>query len=87
MNIKKYFELSNQKLEELENSYSFIPNEYEIETIGLSIDRSCLRQTARIARLHAQKRRSETQEKILLEKREQAIRRKFIRPGKSPSQS
>lgn len=82
MNIKKYLLLSDYKLSELENSYNYLPNEHEIDTIGLSIDRSCLKETAKIARLHAKQRQSSDLEKSLSEKRRQAIRSLFVRPDK-----
>lgn len=82
MNIKKYLELSDKKLDALENTYNYIPNEYEIENIGLSIDRCCLKETVKIAQMHAQDKKTVTQEKMLFEKRRLAIRNKFIWPGK-----
>ncbi len=80
MNIKKYLQLSDSKLNELENSYNYLPDEHEINTLGLSIDRSCLKETVKIARLHAQQRQSIDLEKNLSEKRRQAIRSMFVRP-------
>lgn len=78
MNIKKYLQLSDEKLYDLENKYTYIPSEYEIDTIGLSIDRCCLKETAKIARLRAEQRQSAAQEQRLFEKRREAIRSRFI---------
>lgn len=80
MNIKKYLQLSNKKLLELENEYNFLPNEEEIENLALSFDKTCLKQTAHIARLHTLKRQTLRAEKLLSEKRKQAILSRFVHP-------
>lgn len=80
MNIKKYLQLSDKKLLELENKYQFLPNEEEIDSLRLSADKSCLKETARIARLHALQKQTLAAEKLLSEKRKQAILSRFIRP-------
>lgn len=80
MNIKKYLLLSDKKLLELENKYQFLPNEEEIDNLKLSADKACLKETARIARLHALQRQTEKAEKLLAEKRKQDILSRFIRP-------
>ena len=81
MNIKKYLELSNQKLSDLENKYNFLPNESDIEQIHLSADKACLRETARIARLHSLQKSSEAAQKKLAQKRKAAIQNLFVRPN------
>ena len=73
-------QLSDKKLLELENKYQFLPNEEEIDDLELSFDKSCLKETARIARLHALQRQTQKAEKLLAEKRKQAILQRFIRP-------
>lgn len=72
--------MSDKKLLELENKYQFLPNEEEIDSLKLSADKSCLKETARIARLHALQKQTEKAEKLLVEKRKQAILSRFVRP-------
>ena len=83
MKLKKYLELSNQKLNRLENMYNFLPTENEINNIRLSADRACLRETIRIAKLRSHHKSSESAQKKLSEKRKEAILAKFIRPTAS----
>ena len=80
MNIKKYLQLSDEKLSKLENQYNFLPSEAAIDNLSLSADKFCLKETARIARLHAQQKQTLKAEKLLAEKRKQAILSRFIRP-------
>lgn len=80
MDIKKYLQLSDEKLRDLENKYNYLPTESQIEHISLSADKSCLKETARIARLHALQRQTLKAEKLLSEKRKQAILSRFVHP-------
>ena len=73
-------QLSDKKLSELENKYNFLPDEDEINRLSLSIDKSCLKETARIARLHALQKQTKKSEELLKEKRKQAILNRFARP-------
>lgn len=80
MNIKKFLNLSDDKLKNLENKYNMLPSEYEIEQISLSYDRTCLKETAKIARLRAQEKITQKAEAKLKEKRKQAILNMFVKP-------
>lgn len=80
MNIKKYLKLSNSKLTELESKYNFLPDIQEVENLSLSADKYCLKETVRIAKLHAQNKQTQVAEKNLSEKRKKAILSLFVRP-------
>ena len=80
MNIKKYLKLSNSKLTELESKYNFLPDIQEVENLSLSADKYCLKETVRIAKLHAQNKQTQIAEKRLSEKRKKAIFSLFVRP-------
>lgn len=80
MNIKKYLKLSNSKLAELENRYNFLPDIQDVENLSLSADKQCLKETVRIAKLHAQNKQTQVAEKNLSEKRKKAILSLFVRP-------
>ncbi len=79
MNIKNFLNLSDKKLKDLENKYNILPSEHEIEQISLSYDRTCLKETAKIARLRAQERITKKAEAKLDEKRKQAIMNMFMK--------
>lgn len=79
MNIKNFLNLSDKKLKDLENKYNILPSEYEIEQISLSYDRTCLKETAKIARLRAQEKITQKAEAKLDEKRKQAIMNMFMK--------
>lgn len=79
MNIKKYLQLSDKRLIDLENSYNYLPKEYEIEDIGFSIDKLCLKDTLKIAKEHSQQRQTTKLEFELKERRKLAILSKFIK--------
>ncbi len=80
MNIKQYLILSDEKLQDLENKYNYLPAEADIENLKLSADKSCLKETARIARLHSLQKKTLNAEKKLQEKRKEALKSLFIRP-------
>lgn len=79
MNIKKYLQLSDQKLCELENKYTHIPQETEIDELQLSYDKQCLKETILIAKQKQYKRATIKNELRLRAKRLAAIRSLFIR--------
>ena len=80
MNIKQFLQLSDKKLLSLEKKYDFLPNDTQIDNLSLSIDKSCLKETARIARLRCLQKQTLHCEKKLSEKRKSAIRNLFVRP-------
>lgn len=79
VNIKKYLKLSDDKLIDLEKSYNYLPKDYEIEDIGFSIDKLCLKETLKIAKEHSQCRQTIKREQKLKEQRKLAILSKFIK--------
>lgn len=80
MNIKKYLQLSDAKLSELENKYNYLPKDYELENISLSLDRQCLRETLLIAKQRRQHKQTRKNELLLKHKRMAALRCLFIKP-------
>ncbi len=80
MNIKKYLQLSDAKLNELENKYNYLPRDYELENIGLSLDRQCLKETLLIAKQRRLQKQTRRNELILKQKRMAALRSMFIKP-------
>lgn len=80
MNIKSFLKLSDKKLIELENKYNFLPNQTQIDELNLSFDKACLKETARIARLHSLQKQTLFSEKKLSQKRKEAITNLFVRP-------
>lgn len=76
MKTKKYLQLSSDKLFELENRYHYPADEYEINNCKQSAERTCLKETMKIAGLRAKNKFSclQNSEKNLFEKRQFAVR-------------